>query len=167
MKWLWLSALGLGGCYQSIGAGYVHRFAEHGGDGAEGYWQFTLGEDLHEDVIPGFLKTTVAGGKWGVRGAAVAGVAPSVDMSDGWSFFGRPGLAYLVVGHETPRGKDGTWVGVGLETDLGWRARVGESNAIEFGLRGGADLSYTGNGSGAFAGAFLGFGWGADFERIF
>ena len=59
MKWLWLSALGLGGCYQSIGAGYVHRFAEHGGDGAEGYWQFTLGEDLHEDVIPGFLKTTV------------------------------------------------------------------------------------------------------------
>jgi hypothetical protein len=166
LRSLWLASVLLGGCYQSIGAGYVHRFAEHGGDGAEGYSQITLGEDVHDDVVPAYLKTTVAGGKWGVRGAGVAGVAPSFPIDDDWSFFGRPGLALLVIGYEA-QGRDGTWVGVGLETDIGWRARVGDTNAIEFGLRGGADLSYTGDGSGAFAGAFLGFGWGADFERIF
>ena len=167
MRWSWLSFLALGGCYTSLGGGYVHRFAEHGGHGAEGHMLFTVGDGVHEDFVPMYAKVTVAGGSWGVRGAAVAGIAPSVEVGDDVWFFGRPGLAYVVIGHESPRGEDGTWVGIGLETDLGLRFRIGDRHALEVGVRGGGDISYTGDGSGAFVGAFVGVGWGSIFDDMF
>lgn len=155
-----LAALAATGCYQALGAGYAHRFAERGGHAFEGSYLFGLGEAFGDDTPLAFAKATVMGGEWGVRGADVIGVMAQEDL-DGATFFLRPGVAFLVIGAEfrEPAASDRIWAGIGAEVDVGFLIEAGDSVGIEIGARAGGDLSYTGVGSGGFVGAFLSFAW--------
>jgi len=151
------------GCDQVIHVGYNERFAERGGRSFEGGYLAGLGPLEDDEPFP-VTKVEVAAGSWGVRGAADLGAMFRADVADATSFFFRPLLACLVVGaEEEADGHEDVWFGVGAEADLGVAFEAFDDDTfIELGLRGGGDLSYVGNGSGGFAGIFIGWAWGAD-----
>ena len=152
---------GLGGCYQTLGAAYVHRFADSGGSSFQGHYLIAFGEVIGDDEPTVFGKAEVAGGPWGLRGADVFGVMALQDLGDA-SFFLRPGLALFVIGAETRERDEELWFGIGAELEVGFLVPFGEDAAFEIGVHSGADLSYTGTGTGGFVGAFIGFGWASD-----
>jgi len=156
--WVAAAMTTLSGCYHALGAGYTHRFAEHGGHAFEGSFLLGMGEVLGDDTPVGFGKITVMGGDWGVRAADTLGVMAQEDLG-GAAFFVRPGLAILVIGAELhDELNDRVWLGIGAELDAGFLIEAGDAG-IEIGVRAGGDLSYTGVGSGGFVGAFLSFAW--------
>lgn len=151
----------LGGCYQAITAGYHHRFAEEGGPGFEGRYRLAIGEVIDNGDEPAAtLEVAIAGGSWGMRAADIIGVMVPGEVADDVLAFFRPGLSFVVLGAEA--GDDDVWIGIGAEAEVGFVFTIGDDMMIELGTRGGGDLSYTGEGSGAFFGAFLGIGWQSD-----
>ena len=158
-----VASLGSGGCYQVLHVGYHERFAERGGRSFEAGYVAGLGPLEDDEPFP-IVKAEVAAGAWGVRGAGAIGAMFMADVSDATRFFVRPLLACLVIGaEERTDGREDLWFGVGAEADLGVAFEAFDDDTfIELGLRGGGDLSYTGNGSGGFVGIFLGWAWGVD-----
>ncbi len=155
------SSSGLAGCYQTFGAAYVQRFAESGGSSFQGHYLVAFGEVIGDDEPAAFGKAEVAAGPWGVRGADVLGVMAQEDLGDA-SLFLRPGLALFVIGAEARERGDDIWFGIGAELEVGLLVPIGDEHAFEIGVHSGADLSYTGTGTGGFVGAFIGFGWASD-----
>lgn len=150
------------GCYQSFGAGYVHRFADRGGHGFEGSWMLAGGEVIGDDEPAGYGRVSVATGPWGLRLGSALGVMVQEEMGDA-SFFLRPGLALLVIGAESRDAEELVpWVGIGAELDVGFLVPLGDATALEIGARAGGDVGYGGVGTGTFAGAFIAIGFAQD-----
>lgn len=159
----WLPLFATTGCYQALSVGYDHRFADHGGHGFEASWTLAGGEVIGDDEPIGFGRASVAAGSWGVRMGDAFGVMVQEDLGGDASFFIRPALAFLVIGGESRSKEDLVpWVGIGGELDAGFLVPLGDANALEIGVRGGADLGYVGLGTGGFVSAFIAFGWTTD-----
>lgn len=159
---LLIAALALGGCYQSIGGGYLNRFVgEPTGHGGEGHWVFT-GADVagaHGGVVP-FGKFAASGGEFGFRAADTFGMMFSDSVGEQLLAFARPGLSLLVAGFDDDGRKEPPlWFGIGLDADVGVMVRTGDDFFVELGANLGADLGYAGLGTSLRAGVFVSLGW--------
>lgn len=156
-----LAVCGLGGCYQSLGAGYVQRFgAVPAGHSIEGQMTVAVGAMNGLDLAAPMGKLALAAGDWGFRYATLVG-AMVVSEGDAVSALWRPGVG-LVFGEErlTAAEEPRFYFGLGAEMDGGMLFELG-GVFLELGARIGADLGLTGRGSAVFLGGFLALG----FER--
>ncbi|MFO0747835.1 MAG: hypothetical protein U1F43_19535 [Myxococcota bacterium] len=153
-------AASLGGCYQATGLGNQNHFGgEPTGHSFEAHWVMT-GDDIVDGGAMPTAGIDIIAGPWGLRSSDVLGAMVAEKVSDTMTGFVRPGLAVLVIGVEDDGRKNPPlWFGIGAVLEGGVMVRVGDGQFIEIGAKVSGDLGYSGDGTGAQAGVFIGYGF--------